>query len=81
MFTFLRRDLQNLVKWPSYLQDVQIVIFAGKTANCPFEKVQPHFIQVLFFSIFRVGSLFTVKWLCGLCTVNPLDLKLFVSFK
>ena len=28
-----------------------------------------------------VGSLFTVKWLCGLCTDDPLDLKLFISFK
>ena len=64
-----------------YLQDVQVVSFAGQTARCPFEKNPPHFIQVLLFSIIIVGSLFTVKWLCGLCTDDPLDLKLFVSFK
>ena len=81
MFTFLRRDLQSLVKWALYLQEVQVVSFAGQTARCPFEKVPPHFIQVLLLSILRVGSLFTVKRLCGLCTDDPLDLKLFVSFQ
>ena len=81
MFTFLRQDIQNLVKWPLYLQDVQVVYFAGQTAKCPFETVPPCFIQVLLLSIFRVDSLFTVKCLCGLCTVDPLVLNLFVSFK
>ena len=33
-----------------------------------------------FFSILRVGSLLTLKWLFDLCTDDPLDLKLFVSF-
>ena len=81
MFTFLRRDLQSLVKWPLYLQDVQVVSFAGQTARCSFEKVLPHFIRVLFVSILRVGSFSTVKRLCGLCTDDPLNFKLFVSFK
>ena len=77
MLTFLQRDLQSLVKWPLCLQDVQVVSFLGQTAKC----VPPHFIRVLLLCIFRVGSLFTVKWLCGLCTVDPLNLKLFVSFR
>ena len=29
----------------------------------------------------RVGSLLTLKWLLGLCTDDPLDLKLFVNFR
>ena len=81
MFTFLRRDLQSLVKWPLYLQDVQVVSLARQTAKCLFEKVPPLFMQVLLLSIFRVGSLFTVKWLCGLCTDASLNLKLFLSIR
>ena len=59
--TFLRQDLQSLVKRPLYLQDVQVVSFAGQTTRCPFKKFQPHFIQILLRSIFRVGSLLTLK--------------------
>ena len=55
--------------------------FAGQTARCPFEKVPPHFKQVLLRSIFRVGSFLTLKWLWGLCTDDPLDLKLFVNIE
>ena len=64
-----------------YLQEVQVVSFAGQTARWPFEKIPPHFIQLLLFSILRVGSLLTLKWLCDLCTDDPLELKLFVSFR
>ena len=81
MFTFLRRDLQSLVKCPLNLQVVQVVSFAGQTAKCLFENDQPHFIQLLLLSMLRVGSLLTLKWLFGLCTDDPLDLKLLVNFK
>ena len=61
IFKFLRGDLQSLVKRPLYLQDVQVAFFAGQTAKCHFEKVPPHFIQVLHRSIFNVGSLIALK--------------------
>ena len=56
-----RRVSQSLVNCPRYLQDVQVVSSAGHFAKCPLENVPPHFMQVLFLSMFRVGSLFTLK--------------------
>ena len=70
------------MKRPLYLQDVQVVSFAGQTARRPFEKVPPHSNRCCSLrSIFSVVSFLTLKWLWGLCTDDSLDLKLFVNLR
>ena len=36
-------------------------IFSGANSQVSFGKILPHFIHVLVLSMFRVGSLFTLK--------------------
>ena len=54
------------IVWWSVHDIYKVVCYAGHTAKCAFQNVPTHSVQVLLRSMFKVGSLFTLKWLKGL---------------